>query len=109
MSAKFVTQILVVLVFLGLQGCVWVDLKPQAQKVRILNSAEVAQCKAIAQVTANTTDKIGFIARDRDSVQEEVNLLARNHAADLGGDSLLPAGPMLEGQQKFKVYRCINP
>jgi len=90
-------------------GCTWVDLKPQAEKVRVLSAQEVGRCKEVGRVTATTKDKIGFIARDKDSVQEEVNFLARNNAADLGGDTLVPSSPLVDGEQSFKVYRCINP
>lgn len=92
-----------------LPACTWVDLKPQAEKVRILAAQEVGRCREVGRVSANTKDKIGFIARSRDSVQEEVNFLARNNAADMGADTLVPAGPLVDGEQAFKVYRCINP
>ena len=53
-------------------------------------------------------DKIGFIAHGKDSVQEEVNFLARNNAADMGGNTRIASGPLIDGEQAFKVYRCIN-
>jgi len=92
-----------------MQACTWVDLKPQAEKVRILAAQEVGRCKEIGRVAATTKDRIGFIARDKDSVQEEVNFLSRNNAADMGGDTLVAASPLVNGEQSFKVYRCINP
>lgn len=93
----------------GLPGCAWVDVKPQAEKVRVLAAQEVGRCKALGRVSAVTLAKIGFIARDKGSVQEEVYRLARNNAADMGGDTVVAAGPLIDGEQPFKVYRCINP
>ena len=90
-------------------GCTWVHLKPQAEKVRILAAQEVGQCREVGRVITTTKDKIGFIPRYKDSVQEEVNFLARNNAADMGGDTLVASGPLVDGEQAFKVYRCINP
>lgn len=90
-------------------GCAWVELKPQAEKVRILAIQEVGRCKALGNVTTNTLDRVGFIARDKGSVQEEVYRLARNNAASMGGDTIVATGPLVDGEQPFRVYRCINP
>ncbi len=92
-----------------LAGCSWVDLTPAAEKVRVLEPQEVASCREVGRVVAKTKAKIGFIARSRDTVDEEVERLARNNAADLGGDTLVPSGPLVDGERSFKVYRCINP
>jgi hypothetical protein len=90
-------------------GCTWVDLKPRGGKVRVLTVEEVGSCQELGRVSAVTAAQIGFIARGRDTVQEEVYRLARNNAGDMGGDTIIPAGPLIDGEQPFKVYRCINP
>ena len=92
-----------------LSGCAWVELKPQGEKVRVLAAQEVGRCKELGRVSANTAAKIGFIARPKGEVQEEVYRLARNNAADMGGDTVVAIGPLIDGEQLFKVYRCINP
>lgn len=93
----------------GLAACAWVELKPQAEKVRVLSAYEVGRCKLLGNVTSTTAATIGFIARSQSTVQEELDRLARNHAAGMGGDSIVPKGPMREGEQSFNVYRCIIP
>jgi hypothetical protein len=91
-------------------SCAWVELKPQAEKVRTLAPQEVGRCKPVGKVTANTLPKVlGFIARSRDTVQEEVRRLASNNAADMGADTIVPAGPLIDGEQSFNAYRCIMP
>ncbi|HLF98518.1 MAG TPA: DUF4156 domain-containing protein [Methylococcaceae bacterium] len=95
--------------FLALSACSFVNLSPGGDKVRLLRLDEVGRCTHLGRVTSNTKATVGFIARNRDTVQEEVNRLARNNAADMGGDSIVPLGPMIEGEQGFNVYRCINP
>lgn len=92
-----------------LSGCAMVELKPQGDKVRVLAPQEVGRCKELGRVVANTAAKIAFIARPRGDVQEEVYRLARNNAADMGGDTVVSIGPLIDGEQPFKVYRCINP
>ncbi len=93
----------------SLASCTWVDLKPQGEKVRQLAPQEVRRCKLLGHVTTSTAATIGFIARGKSTVQEEVNRLARNNAGSMGGDTVVPTGPLLEGEQSFNVYRCINP
>lgn len=90
-------------------ACTWVELKPQAEKVRVLSPYEVGRCRLLGNVTSNTAASIGFIVRSKSAVQEELHRLARNHAAGMGGDTVVAKGPMLEGEQSFNVYRCINP
>ncbi|QSA95875.1 DUF4156 domain-containing protein [Methylococcus sp. EFPC2] len=92
-----------------LAGCTFVDLKPQGEKVRILAQQEVGRCKALGNVTVATAATVGFIARSRDNVREELLRLARNHAGAMGGDSIVAKGEVVDGEQPFGVYRCINP
>ena len=93
----------------GVSGCAWVELKPQAEKVRVLAAQEVGRCREVGRVSAVTAAKIGFLSRPSDTVQLEIRRLASNNAADMGGDTIVAAGPVIDGEQAFKVYRCINP
>lgn len=94
----------------SLAACSFVDLKPQGEKVRVLAPQEVGRCRLLGRVTANTTATlVGFIARGKSTVQEEIHRLARNNAGEMGGDTIVATGPVVDGEQKFNVYRCINP
>lgn len=104
--SKFIVGAALMAVF---AGCAWVDLKPEGEKVRVLSSSEVKRCKHLGHVTSNTAATLGFFARSASTVREELNRLARNHAGGMGGDSIVPTGPMLDGEQTYDVYRCINP
>ncbi|MEY4193919.1 MAG: hypothetical protein RLZZ226_287 [Pseudomonadota bacterium] len=92
-----------------LAGCTWVDVKPQGEKVRVLAPQEVTHCRLMGRVTSKTAASVLVFVRGREKVQEEVYRLARNNAGDMGGDSVVPTGPLIEGEQTFNVYRCINP
>jgi hypothetical protein len=35
--------------------------------------------------------------------------LARNSAADMGGDTVVPVSEIQDGKQTFEVYKCVNP
>ncbi len=90
-------------------GCSFVELKPQALKVRTLASQEVRSCKHLGKVTATTLAEVGPIPRSVDDVSEELENLARNHAASMNGDTIVAVSPLTSGERTYAVYRCINP
>lgn len=92
-----------------LTGCAVVELKPQGEKVRILAQQEVGRCKRLGHITTNTVATFGFLARPKEGVVEDVQRLARNNAAGMGGDTVVATSPLIDGEQSFDVYRCINP
>lgn len=108
-GAKLLTIVLGVAIMSMVSGCTWVELKPQGEKIRMLTPPEVGRCKFLGRITSNTAATIGIFARSKDTVREEIERLARNNAADMGGDTIVPTGPLIDGEQSFNVYRCINP
>lgn len=92
-----------------LAACSFVELNPGGEKVRVLSLAEVGRCTSLGRVNSNTKATLGFIARGKESVQEEIYTLSRNSAAAMNGDTIVPLGPLIDGEQGFNVYRCINP
>jgi hypothetical protein len=108
-GARLLTLVLGGAIAFLVSGCTWVELKPQGEKIRMLTPPEVGRCKYLGRITSNTAATIGIFARSKDTVQEEIYRLARNNAGDMGGDTIVPTGPMIDGEQSFNVYRCINP
>lgn len=102
-------SLLLVATALGLMACSWVKLTPEGDKVRILSQAEVASCKMLGKTNVSVADKIAGLQRKDRVVQENLNVLARNAAADMKGDTVVPASPIEDGKQVFDVYRCIGP
>ena len=94
------------LVLLGVAGCVWVDLTPGGQGVRVLDVQSAKGCKKLGTITAETTPDVAGIPRDGESLNNELTRIARNHAAGLGGNAILALGPSQNGSQRFTAYRC---
>ena len=92
-----------------LSACSWVNLTSQGEKVRILSMEEVKHCKRLGKTTVSLKSKIAGIERNREKVQKELNILARNGAVDLNGDAVVALDQPVDGKQTFAVYRCINP
>jgi hypothetical protein len=90
-----------------LSACTWVQLTPEGEKVRVLEAGEVTKCQMLGQTTVSLAAKIVGIERHPEDVQKELNMLARNSAVDLRGDTVVPVTSVENGKQTFAVYRCL--
>ncbi len=97
------------LLFLVLAGCTWVKTTPEGEKVRVLDPQEVTSCKRVGKTIATGKARVAGIERNRRKVADELRTLARNSAAEIGGDTVVPAAEIDGDSQVFAVYRCINP
>jgi len=104
-----IRNLLVVAAVLGLMACSWVKLTPEGEKVRVLSEAQVSACKNLGKTTANVADKVAGLPRKEHIVRENLQVLARNAAAEMGGDTIVPSTPIQQGKQSFDVYRCVGP
>jgi len=100
---------LALLVAISLQACTWVKMTSGGEKVRVLSVEEVSSCKKLGITQSFLKDKIAGVNRNKDKVKKELETLARNTAADMGGDTIVPKTEIEDGQQSFTVYKCINP
>ena len=91
-----------------LSACSTLKLTEGGEKVRVLDPAEVSSCKNLGRTNTSVTDRIIF-ERPADAVAEELEIVARNSSARMGGDTIVPLTVIEEGQQTFVVYKCVNP
>lgn len=91
----------------ALAGCTWVDLTNEGRGVRVASAAEVEGCERLGATHSKTSDTVWIFARSDAKVKSELESLARNEAAAMGGDAIVPTGPVSEGgRRSFDVYRC---
>ena len=90
-------------------ACTWVKPTPAGSKVRVLDAAEVESCAYIGKTNVSLMATVGGIERSREKVQQELETLARNSAAEMDGDTIVALEPPAEGRQTFNVYRCVAP
>jgi len=90
---------------LAMTACTWIKLTDAGAAVEQATEAQVAGCRQVGIVSSTTQDRV-LLTRGRGKVSEELIVLARNEAARLGGDTIVPANPMAGGHQDFNVYRC---
>jgi len=100
-----------ILAALLIGGCANTGLKLSSagEKVRVLDPDEVSSCREMAKVNAATTRVIMGVERPDATIAKELRIVARNRAAKLGGDTIVPLTIVEDGAQAFVVYKCINP
>ncbi len=94
-----------ILFTLALAGCSQVTLKPKGQAVKIGYAGNVQNCVFLGTVEASTQAKV-VIERSASAVQEELYILARNHAGSMGATNLVQHGMPQNGIQTFSAYDC---
>jgi len=92
----------------GAGGCALPELSPAGAGVRLVSADAVANCENLGKVTASVVAKAAGIPRHPDAVQDDLNVTARNSAANMGADTIVPASKVEDGKQAFNVYRCLR-
>ena len=99
--------LLPVLASLLLAACAdWVPLDTAAEGVRVASADDVKDCRHVGRTIVSVADTVAGIRRDAKTVAAELERLARNHAPKLKGDTIVPDGPVRDGERIYKVYRC---
>ena len=96
----------VAVVIAVLQACAWVKPTALGAEVRVATAAEVAGCSQAGSTEVSVLDKVAGVRRGYTTVSEELATLARNSAAQLGGDTVVPISEIVDGTQTFAVYKC---
>lgn len=105
---KVKTQKLCVYLALAtMAGCsTWVPLTSGGKQVDLRIASGVESCQRIGSLTVNGVEKIGFIPRGKTKVQTELSNQARNDAAVMGANVVVPDGGVKKGRRSFIAYRC---
>jgi len=106
---RTVSGIIMIVTALPVLACTWAPLTDGGRGVRVLQATEVASCQKLGQATAKTRDQVAYFARNDRKVREELESLARNEGAEMGGNAIVPVGAAREGRQSFDVFRCETP
>lgn len=89
-----------------LPACAWIEVSNESRKVTLVKSFHVKDCVKLGTTDASVTHKIGIIIRADEAVTDDLVKVAKNRAAEMGGDSIVAKGPAVEGKMSFNVYRC---
>lgn len=86
-------------------ACTLGNFQPDAEAVKLRNGADVADCKLLGTTTEKTRDRWAPSRSDK-KVANEVLALARNEAANIGGNTLVEQTALVMGRQTFTIYSC---
>lgn len=90
-----------------LSSCTWVKVTSKGESVRLVQSIKtVESCRKLGQVNTKVESKVIVFNRDADKVSAELADLARNEAALMRGDTIVPISEITEGRRSFGVYQC---
>jgi hypothetical protein len=108
MSIRPATLLLTALL-LPASGCAWVKLTEAGQRVRVIDhsSSLSAGCVRKGEITASVRRELGPFERNSQKVTDELEALARNEAALISADTVVPTGPVDgSGQRRYVAYDC---
>ena len=101
--------ILVVALGAIITACAVPKLNEGGEKARVLSSSEVSSCKKLGKTSATVLGKVLGLDRPIEAMTKELQTIARNSAANMGGDTIVPLAKIKNGSQSFTVYKCIDP
>lgn len=87
-------------------GCNWVKPITGSEQVRLLTGNQIQSCKKLGSTTSFVKHKVAGIERSRETVMEELVILGKNQATEMGGNAIVSQGAMQNGRIKFHIYRC---
>lgn len=90
---------------LFVSACSFVQLSEAGNQVAQAATPDIANCTDVGEVQAQTQSKV-VVRRSQGKVQEELIVLARNQAALLGANAIVPVAEPVHGMQKFRAYNC---
>ncbi len=100
------TLLLLVPVLL-LGACSWgITLDSAARNVRTAWSGDVSGCRDLGKVTVSVMDHVGPVDRNNITVRDELEVMARNSAAQMHADTVKPLGDPVDGSQAWGAYVC---
>jgi len=83
-----------------------VSLDPQARDVNVAENANsLKNCKSLGNTTVSLWSKAETF-QSQTTVEGQLDTLARNQAATIGGNTVTPHSTINNGQRAYSVYNC---
>ena len=88
-----------------LSGCAFVQVSEDGAAVAQASAADVGNCTEVGTIDSQTQSRV-LLERGSAKVKQELIDLARNQAANMGANAIVPIGEPEEGRQSFRAYKC---
>lgn len=87
-------------------ACSFVSLNPQAENTTVLpKGSSYANCKFLGNTNVSIWSKATTF-QSQEKAESQLDTLARNEAASMGGNSVTPTSEIVNGQRSYGVYNC---
>lgn len=93
------------IILLTSSGCAFVQVSEAGAAVAQASAADVVNCTEVGKVDSQTQSRV-LLERGNAKVKQELIDLARNQAAAMGANAIVPIGEPEEGRQSFRAYDC---
>jgi len=103
------TKLSIIATTILLSACSGISLTEEGEKIRVLEPSEVGSCRELGKSNTSVTATVAGIERPDDTIAKELETIASNSAARMGGDTIVPLTIVEAGQQTFMVYKCVDP
>lgn len=93
----------------SLAACSFVSLDPQAKDIIVSsNASNLNNCKFVGNTNVSLWDKAGTF-QSQEKTESQLNILARNQAATMGGNTVVAESATADAVQKtYRVYNCVT-
>jgi hypothetical protein len=105
MNNIFAKRFITVLATIAIGGCNYVSLSKAGSQVAQSDADAVAGCTLVGNISSQTKNKV-LVDRNTGKVKQELIVLARNRAAELGATALVQTSDVEAGKASFGAYRC---
>jgi hypothetical protein len=106
-SSRLISKtLLVVFALTAVSACTWVKTTPEGEKVTVSDGTGVSNCERKGEVESALKSRVAGVERNATKVAAELEALARNEAAKMGGDTIVAESNVRDGKKTYGVYRC---
>ncbi len=89
-----------------LTACSFVDLDPQAKDIVVQNDSDALKnCESLGNISVSVWSKAETFQSQK-TVEDQLDTLAKNQAASLGGNTIKASSEINNGQRTYNVYKC---
>lgn len=96
-----------ILMIVPLAACSWgIKLDSGGSNVRVAWNDDVSACRDLGRITVSVLDKVGPMGRSQVTINDELEVMARNEAATMKADTIKPIADAAKGEQSWGAYVC---
>lgn len=90
----------------ALTACAGQPRENDSGEIRLIGTDELQGCRNVGSAHVSVMDKLDELQGDDLGVETALLKLARQSAAQLGGNAIIEMTPVLDGRRSYAVFLC---